>query len=290
MNAQYCNATNAFAGAEAWTFKREGSRALEAPVAPRVQKRAAPAFAGVRELASLSSPWLFGAVPADNASFFSASWAAAFDPQGLLGAAGLRTAELRHPRFSCPPSSCCWWSGPSWPFETSKLLRAAADVLQTPALAAQVPQLNRSGAWLLLAQYTAMHSFGAAGAGAWTIINASGADPTAPANPAVLAAEGLLFDGLASSWITWGGATPDWSLWSADGAAPSVSLAPLQPSDAALPWWCLDGVRVGGRILSVFFDADGARYGRGAGLSVLLDGALAAHAATTQGPALTVLL
>ena len=51
-----------------------------------------------------------------------------------------------------------------------------------------------------------------------------------------------------------------------------------------------DGVRVGGRIVTVLWDADGSRYGRGAGLSVLLDGALAAHADTTQGDALVVKL
>jgi hypothetical protein len=36
--------------------------------------------------------------------------------------------------------------------------------------------------------------------------------------------------------------------------------------------------------LTVFWDAtaSGARYGRGAGLSMLLEGALAAHAGTTQ--------
>ena len=65
---------------------------------------------------------------------------------------------------------------------------------------------------------------------------------------------------------------------------------PLQPSDATLPWWCLDGARIGGRFVTVLWDIDGSRYGRGAGLSVLLDGALAAHAATTQGPALVVKL
>ena len=58
----------------------------------------------------------------------------------------------------------------------------------------------------------------------------------------------------------------------------------------ALAWWCADGVRVGGRIVTVIWDADGSRYGRGAGLSVLLDGALAAHADTTQGDALLVKL
>ena len=374
MNAQYCNTTNPFAGAEAWTFRLTrsggsggasssgggggvgfgvggggggaayhaardaspagaGARAtLPAARAARAAPSAPPAFAGVRELASLSSPWLFGAVDAANASLYASAWGAAFDVEGLLGPFGLRTAERRHPEFSCPPASCCWWRGPSWPFETSKLLSAAVDVLQAPAVAAQVPLLNRSGFWLLLGQYTAMHAaaFGPApGAGAWRVINASGADPTAPADPSVLAAEGLLFTDappLRASWIAESGCADDANYtdvpeqgfkylhstyvdlvvtgvagvapaaWpsGAGGAPPaqqpSVSVAPLQPGDAALAWWCLDGVRVGGRLLTVLWDADGSRYGRGRGLQVLLDGALAASAATTQGAALVVLL
>jgi hypothetical protein len=355
MNAEFCNATNPFAGAEAWTFKlarrdpvlagvpsmasadahaaaNSGARfmpaAQDAQIMPAAASAPLPAqppaaFAGVRELASLSSPWLFGAVPAANASRYASAWGAAFDAEGLLGRFGLRTAERRHPEFSCPPSSCCWWRGPSWPFETSKLLSAAVDVLQAPAVAAQVPLLNRSGWWLLLEQYTAMHSFGAA-PGAWTVINASGADPTAPADPGVLAAEGLLFTDappLRASWIAESGCADDANYtdvpeqgykylhstfvdlvitgvagltplaWPANAETPpSVSVAPLQPSDAALVWWCLDGLRVGGRLLTVLWDADGSRYGRGVGLRVLLDGVLAASATTTQGPALVVSL
>jgi hypothetical protein len=76
----------------------------------------------------------------------------------------------------------------------------------------------------------------------------------------------------------------------ASGAAPSLTVAPLQPSDAALAWWAVDGALVGGRVVCVTWDADGSRYGRGAGLRVFLDGALAAQAATTQGPPLVVAL
>ena len=277
-----------------------------------------PPFAGVRELGSLSSPWLYGVVRADNAAKYAIGWAEAFDPQGFFAPYGLRTAEKRHPKFSCPTPGCsggCYWSGPSWPFETSKLLRAAIDVLQAPAVAAQVPYLTRVGLSTLMQQYIEMHV-----PGAWTITNWTKASPNATADPQRLQDEGLLLSGLGLSWIAELGCadTAEWTdvpehgflydhssfvdlvisgvagiapaAWSADGAAPSVSVMPLQPSDATLPWWCLDGARIGGRFVTVLWDIDGSRYGRGAGLSVLLDGALAAHAATTQGPALVVKL
>jgi len=76
----------------------------------------------VRELASLSSPWYFGAVPKGNASYYGSSWNTAFDPEGLAGDYGLRTAERRHPKYFCdkprpgPGGGCCSWSGPMWPF------------------------------------------------------------------------------------------------------------------------------------------------------------------------------
>jgi hypothetical protein len=48
-------------------------------------------------------------------------------------------------------------------------------------------------------------------------------------------------------------------------------------------WWCVDGVQVAGRAVTVLWDEDGSRYGRGPGLSVLLEGQLAAHSDSAQG-------
>jgi hypothetical protein len=266
---------------------------------------APPGFSGVRELSSLSSPWYFGAVPADGASLFAASWDAAFDPEGLAGAFGLRTAEKRNPAYSCWPKDCCYWGGPVWPFESSKAITAAAGVLQSAALAPQVPQVTRARLFGMLSDYTAMHL-------RWTITNFS---TGLRANYSLLNESGFFLPGLGDAWIAEAGCADDGS-WTdnpsggyfyehstfvdlviqavaglvprAAGAAPELAVQPLQPSDDALAWWCLDGALVNGRVVTVLWDADGSRYGRGAGLSVLLDGALVAHADTTQGPALVV--
>ena len=275
-------------------------------------------FSGVRELASLSSPWFFGAIPAADAAKYSGSWDAAFDAAGFLGRYGLRSAEARHPEYKCPLPGCsggCYWSGPSWPFETSKILRAGADILQTPAFAAAVPQLNRTGWWLLMGQYTEAHFN-------WRITNYTKEDPNATASNQALAAAGYLLDGLGTAWVAELGCADDgaWTdspdkgylyehssyidlilagvvglrpaAWApgAPSPPPVLSVAPLQPSDDALAWWCADGVAVGGRDVTVLWDKDGSRYGRGPGLTVLLDGVAAAHAATTQGPPLVVQL
>ena len=146
--------------------------------------------------------------------------------------------------------------------------------------------------------------------GAWQINNVS---TGAPADPAVLAAAGLFLDGGAGrAWIAEAGCADDgqWTddplqgywynhatyvdhiisgvvgvapaAWAASGAPAALRIAPLQPADASLSWWAIDALRINGRNITVAWDADGARYGRGAGLWVLVDGTLAAHANTTQ--------
>eukprot|EP01052_Picozoa_sp_SAG31_P012261 SAG31_NODE_713_length_12651_cov_180.009481_9_plen_160_part_00 len=51
----------------------------------------------------------------------------------------------------------------------------------------------------------------------------------------------------------------------------TLVVNPLVPADV-LPWWGADGVVLHGKVVSVLFDADGKRYGKGAGLHVLVDG------------------
>jgi hypothetical protein len=50
-----------------------------------------------------------------------------------------------------------------------------------------------------------------------------------------------------------------------------VEISPLLP-DGVWNYFCLDGVNYHGHKLTIFWDADGTRYGRGKGLVVLVDG------------------
>ena len=56
-----------------------------------------------------------------------------------------------------------------------------------------------------------------------------------------------------------------------------VEIAPLLP-DGEWDWFALDGVRYHGRELSILWDREGRRYGRGAGLILLVDGKEVARA------------
>ena len=256
----------------------------------------------MRELASLTSPWYFGAIPAGNASAYGAAWEQVFDPQGLGGAFGVRTAAARHAGYGCFAGGCCEWGGPVWPFETAKLLGAAVDILQSPALAAAVPALSRARLALLLRQYVNQHL------DTWWISDGAGVR----ANYSAVAAAGFFFPGTGTAWVAEAGCAEDaqWTdrwregykylhssfldlvlsgvagLRPAAASAGALTVAPLQVAagqPGAPAWWCADGLVVGGRAVTVLWDADGSRYGRGAGLSVLLEGRLAAHSADAQG-------
>jgi hypothetical protein len=60
-----------------------------------------------------------------------------------------------------------------------------------------------------------------------------------------------------------------------------VEIHPLLPP-GTWDWFCLDGVKYHGRMLTVIWDQDGSRYGRGAGLRVLVGGKEIANSATLE--------
>jgi hypothetical protein len=60
-----------------------------------------------------------------------------------------------------------------------------------------------------------------------------------------------------------------------------VEVNPLVPDDA-WPWFCLDGVPYHGHLLTILWDRDGSRYGRGKGLTVMVDGRVIARADSLQ--------
>ena len=302
MNAEFCNSTGKFQNGGANTYRRPAvsTSASPAPAPP-------PQLVGVRELASLSSPWFFRAVPEENASEYASSWLAAFDPEGLQAPYGLRTAEKRAKGYFCG-AGCCKWSGPMWPFETSKAITAAIHVLNHYP---SVKTLDTHKFWTMLWQYTATHT------PRWGIMNGVGdngrkgtgvyGDITKARQTARWLEPG---EGLGEFWVAENGCAdanistdsgviqgPAWTddatlgyrynhatfddlvLSGVVGLVPAangtLTINPLVPADV-LPWWAADGIVLHGRVVSVLFDADGKRYGMGTGLLVLVDGAKAA--------------
>lgn len=184
FNAEYCNKTNYYGGKKnpavmesthTWAKDKTDDQLLLS-----ISAAAAPpptvTLAGVRELASLSSPWYFGAVPPENASAYASSWDTAFDADGLAAPFGLRTAEKRNPKYFCDKKrpggggGCCNWSGPMWPFETAKAISAAINVLNSYSkvirgVGGDGMHMDQEKLWTMLWQYAASHT------PLWKVIN-----------------------------------------------------------------------------------------------------------------------
>lgn len=230
-------------------------------------------FASVRELIGYS-PWLFGLPSAGRG--FEEAWKQLMDAEGFFAPYGPTTAERRHAGFTIAESGDdCQWNGPSWPFSTSLALTAMANVLngypqapvsrsdyfETLQIYARSQRLKLSDGHEIAFVDENLNPF----TGEWhargrTIRKGTFRGRGEHYNHSTFA--DLLITGLA-------GLRPR-----EDGV---VEVNPLLPS-GKWDWFALNGVPYHGRLLSIFWDRDGRRFGERAGLSVWADGKLVAHA------------
>lgn len=84
--------------------------------------------AGVREQIGYL-PWSFSS-PAPSHAI---AWKQLFDPQGFDGKYGATTAERRSPRFRFESPDQCTWNGPAWPFAMTQTLNALAAYQDSPS-------------------------------------------------------------------------------------------------------------------------------------------------------------
>jgi hypothetical protein len=208
-------------------------------------------------------PWYFD-LPDENRGY-EAAWAQLVDPKGFWAPFGLTTAERRHPRFRAGKAGSCEWDGPVWPFATSQTLTALANVLNER----EQPHVTTRHFFDAIRTYaTATHyREGRPYIGEYhdevdgRYLRRADFERGRYYNHSTFC--DLIINGLV-------GIRP-----SADR---SVVVNPLIPPDA-WDYFCLDGVAYQGRTLTVIWDRDGSRYGRGAGLALLVDGAEVARAA-----------
>ncbi len=199
-------------------------------------------------------PWYFG-LPEPGKGFEEA-WRQFSDPQGFRAPMGLTTAERRHPLFRSHGVGTCEWDGAVWPFASSQTLTALGRVLR------EYPQqaVTRADYHDAFMSYVRSHRYDGLPYigeyqdevnGAWL----KGRDERSRYYNHSTFAD-LLVTGLV-------------------GLQPhdddTIDVSPLL-TDSSWDWFCLDGVRYRGHDLTVLWDRDGTRYGRGKGLRLLLDG------------------
>lgn len=208
-------------------------------------------------------PWMFNLpnpTPAHATAFAQLT-----APQGFSAPFGVATAERRHPGFRNRGIGTCEWDGALWPFATSQTLYALANFLRAQADPDRLSPLTPRPYFDAFLTYT--HSQRADG------------------QPFI----GEYQDEITGDWINgkndrsryYNHSTyADLLITGVIGLIPRaddiVEISPLLPTDT-WDWFCLDGVKHHGHMLTLIWDKDGSRYGRGAGLHILADGKKIAH-------------
>ncbi len=230
-------------------------------------------LADVRELHGYT-PWYFN-MPDPG---YEAGWKELMDDKGFHAPYGPTTAERRHPRFTVSYEGHeCQWNGPSWPFATSIVLTALANVLNHYEQEA----VGRGDYFETLRIYTKSHQLKREDGKVVPWIDEN-------LNP-------MTGDWIARTRLkTWQNGT--WSQEKGDkergkdynhstyndliitglvGLRPRaddvVEVNPLLP-EGTWDWFCLDKVLYHGRILTILWDKTGEKYGKGKGLAVFADG------------------
>jgi len=215
-------------------------------------------------------PWMFS-LPDTNRDYATA-WLQMADEQGFAAPFGVTTAERRHPQFRSHGIGTCEWDGAIWPFATSQTLYALANVLRSDSLSPSegeragvrgLPVSSRDYFSAFLTYTRSQHANG---------------------KPYI----GEYLDEVTGDWINRNSRSAyynhstyaDLLITGVIGLRPRaddvVEIHPLLPP-GMWDWFCLDGVKYHGHSLTILWDKDGSRYGRGAGLRVLAGGKQIAH-------------
>jgi hypothetical protein len=186
---------------------------------------------------------------------YKRAWRFLMDSAYFLAPYGPTTTERHDPLFLISPR-CCVWSGNSWPYATTQTLVAMANLLndheQSVVSAEDYFRLFRS----------------------YTMTQRKDGRPyvAEAANPDDGSWEG--HDSFYHSEHYFHSGYVDLLITGLVGLRPraddTLEVNPLAPGE--WPYFALDGVSYHGRTVSVVWDRDGSRYGRGAGLALYVDG------------------
>lgn len=206
-------------------------------------------------------PWTFDLVP--SGPKYQAAFSYLLSPEGLAGPHGLRTVGpsyeyyMKQYRYEGPNPEC-QWNGPVWPFQTTQVLTALANLLQDDSQTA----VSRADYLKLFRQYAALHYQG------------DRLDLEEDYDPAT----GKPIVGLKRSHHYFHSGFDDLLITGLAGLRPHEDdVLEVNPLGEGLSYFALQNVPYHGHLVSIIWDREGQRYGLGAGLSVLVDGKVAAH-------------
>jgi hypothetical protein len=206
-------------------------------------------------------PWQFNLPDAG----YEAAWKYLMDPKYFYAEHGPTTVERHDPLFALS-KTCCWWSGQSWPYATTQTLVALANLLNNY----KQDHITKADYLKLLTIYAKTHRKN----GKPYIAEACHPDSGSwEGHDSYNHSEHYFHSGYCDLIITGlVGLRPR-----DDG---TIEINPLAPDD--WDYFALDNVTYRGRRVTIFWDRTGKRYGKGAGLHVLVNGEEVAHAAKLQ--------
>lgn len=204
-------------------------------------------------------PWQFNLPD----SGYEAAWKFLMDTAHFAAPYGPTTAERGDPLFAVS-ARCCVWRGNAWPFATSQTLTAMANLLNNYTQ----NYVTNVDFYSLLRQYALAHRKD----GKPYIAEA--------ADPFTGSWEG--HDTYYHSEHYFHSSYVDIVITGLMGIRPraddSLEVNPLVPD--TWDWFALEDVAYRGRNVSVYWDRDGSRYGRGAGLTLYVNGERVAQSPT----------
>jgi len=196
-------------------------------------------------------PWQFGMVDTG----FESAWKFLMDPNYFFAPYGPMTVERNDPQYVLK-TSCCWWSGQSWPYATAQTLKAMANLLQNYKQSA----VNAADYVKLLHIFAISH-------------RKDGipylAEALNPDNGSFLG-----HDAYNHSEHYFHSSFNDLVITGLVGLSPrhdnTIEISPVAPADWA--YFALEDVAYRGHNITIIWDIDGTHYGRGKGLQVWADG------------------
>ncbi len=221
------------------------------------------------------TPWYFNIPPEEYAE----AWKQILDERGFKSKYGLTTAERRDGRFSINYIGHeCQWNGPVWPYSTSVTLTALANLLNSYSN----KPVSKNDYFEALKTYASSHFLvNENGKKVFWIDECQNPDNGDWITRAILIREGKKFRayykerGKDYNHSTFNDLVITGLVGLRPNAGNSLTVNPLVPDD--WKFFCLENVRCKGSDISIFWDADGSRYKKGAGLFVFINGKCAAH-------------
>ena len=202
-------------------------------------------------------PWQFN-LPDPG---YESAWRFLMDTAYFLSARGPTTVERHDPQFEISPR-CCVWSGNEWPYATTQTLVAMANLLnnyhQSVVTAADYVRLFK------------VYTLDQRNDGRPYIAEAANPDNGSwDGHNTYYHSEHYFHSGYVDLVITGlAGLRPR--------ADDSLEVNPLAPAE--WNYFALDAARYHGHDIAIVWDRNGTRYHRGAGLTLLADGKVVAHA------------